>query len=347
MQKLLHILIILSLSLALSESAYCQINPNLNLGINNSPPGSTKEDEKSGDENEIIMNKQPAYTLKRYFSSLAGKDSMSISRMAIGSMILPGTAQIYNKQYNKLPFVYGAIGGFIGGAVAANISYQKSGKVATNNLKNIMIAGAAASYVGSVLDGVICYKSDQKPLPARASLLSALVPGLGQAYNKDYWKIPVFYTGFLISGYCWDFNQTQYIRYKEMYKEATSENSSYTGTLSPENMKWYRDQYRRNRDYSILATALIYALNIIDANVFAHFSNFDISDDISVQVTPAVIEPIETGVPTTTVGAPSTKASTPTNSGAKSYGTTNTKISPNTPGAPGAQTFGFKMNITF
>ena len=69
---------------------------------------------------------------------------------------------------------------------------------------------------------------------------------------------------------------------------------NYTGHLTPDNIKWYRDQHRRLRDYSILATALIYVLNIVDANVFAHFSNFDISDDISLKVEPATIEPIVT-----------------------------------------------------
>ena len=58
-----------------------------------------------------------------------------------------------------------------------------------------------------------------------------------------------------------------------------------------ENMVWFRDYYRRNRDYSVLSTALIYILNVIDANVFAHFSHFDISDDITFNVHPDVITP--------------------------------------------------------
>lgn len=316
MQKLINILLILFISISASNIAFAQIDPTLDLGTNNAPPGSS-EGEKEGENSEGEMGPEankPSFTIKRYFKALGGKDSLTISRMAIGSMILPGTAQIYNKQYYKLPIVYGAIGGFTAGAIISNANYKKTGDVSAKNMKNIMIAGAAASYWGSVLDGVVSFKSDINPLPARASLYSALLPGLGQAYNRDYWKIPIYYTGFLISGYCWAFNQTQYIRYKNMYQEATSENSTYTGTLSTTNMQWYRDQYRRYRDYSVLATVLIYALNIVDANVFAHFSNFDISDDISFNVSPSTIEPITT----------------------KSYLSTQY-----------AQNVGFKMNLTF
>ena len=157
-----------------------------------------------------------------------------------------------------------------------------------------MFAGAALTYWGSIMDGVVKFKSVQNPLPARASLYSALLPGLGQAYNGDYWKIPIFYGGLALCGYCWGMNQQQYKRYKNLYIEAASPDSSYEGRLTLENIKWYRDSYRRYRDYSIIATALVYALNIVDANVFAHFNNFDISDDITLNVEPAVIQPVTT-----------------------------------------------------
>ena len=176
--------------------------------------------------------------------------------------------------------MYGTIGGCIGGAVATK------GKDA----QNYFIAGAIAFYWGSVIDGVASFKSPQKPLPARASMFSALIPGLGQAYNGDYWKIPIFYTGLGVCAYCWSTNQKQYQRYRNMYLQLQDE--TYTGNLSEENIKWYRDQYRRYRDYSIIATVLVYALNIVDANVFAHFNNFDISDDITLNVEPALINPV-------------------------------------------------------
>lgn len=278
MKSVKFIFAVLLGSLLVSLSSYGQVN---NSFINTGPPGaqSTTQQNATQDE-EVIMSTKPSFTIKRYFKSLAHKDTMKVQQMAIGSMILPGTAQIYNKQYWKLPIVYGSIGGCIGGAVASK------GKDA----QNYFIAGAVAFYWGSVLDGVISYKSKEKPLPARASMLSAIVPGLGQAYNGDYWKIPIFYTGLGVCAYCWSSNQKQYDRYRNMYLQLQDE--TYTGNLTEDNIKWYRDQYRRYRDYSIIATVLVYALNIIDANVFAHFSSFDISDDITFNVEPALINTV-------------------------------------------------------
>lgn len=271
--------VILGLVICLPEVGYGQIN---NSFISNAPPGSAtvNQNADSQEDEEVIMSKKPSFTVKRYFKALAHKDSMKIAHMGVGSMILPGTAQIYNRQYWKLPIVYGTMGGCIGGAIATK------GKDA----QKFFIAGAVASYWGSVLDGVVSYKSDVKPLPARASLYSAILPGLGQAYNGDYWKIPIFYTGLAVCGYCLGYNQTQYNRYRNMY--IAYNEGTYTGNLSQDNIVWYRDQHRRYRDYSIIATVLVYALNIIDANVFAHFNTFDISDDITFNIEPAVINTI-------------------------------------------------------
>ena len=282
MQKIYIIIIALFAGcFALCGTSYGQIvNQSF---VNSSPPGSGTQMGQTGNQqsdDEIIMSTKPAFTIKRYFKALGHKDSLKVSQMAIGSIILPGTAQIYNRQYWKLPIVYGTIGGCVAGAVATK------GK----DTQGYFIAGAIACWWGSALDGVISYKSDRKPLPARASMLSALLPGLGQAYNGDYWKIPIFYTGLGACAYALNFNQTQYNRYRKIYI-AQSE-GTYTGNLTTDNIKWYRDQYRRYRDYSIIATALVYALNIIDANVFAHFSTFDISDDLSFNVEPAIINPV-------------------------------------------------------
>jgi hypothetical protein len=231
---------------------------------------------------------RPQYSLKRYFKALAHKDTMSISYMFLGQAIVPGTGQLYNHQAWKIPIVYGAIGGCIGGAVLANQKWKKDGKQSAKDLRNYLVLGAIGSYWGSLMDATVSYKSYERPLPARASFYSALLPGLGQAYNGDYWHIPIYYAGFMISGYCWAFNQKEYRRYKNMYIDKAA--GTYTGPLSSDDIIWYRDQYRRNRDYSVIATMLIYALNIIDANVFAHFSHFDISDDLSFNVQPVIIQ---------------------------------------------------------
>ena len=227
------------------------------------------------------------FTIKRFVKSLAHKDSMTLSNTFFGAMVLPGTGQIYNRDYWKLPIVYGTLGGCIGGAVAFNQKWKKNGLNKDRETRNLFIWGAVASYWGQLMDVTVSYKSYEKPLPARASFYASLLPGLGQAYNGDYWHIPIYYAGFTISGYCWAFNQKQYKRYRKMYREYGE--GTYTGHMTPENMVWFRDYYRRNRDYSVLSTALIYILNVIDANVFAHISHFDISDDITFNVHPDVI----------------------------------------------------------
>jgi hypothetical protein len=260
--------------------------------ISNAPPaaGTMKSANQAdtlsyGDDTAAV---RPQYSLRRYFKALAHKDTMSISYMFLGQAIVPGTGQLYNKQAWKIPIVYGAIGGCIGGAVMANMKWKKDGKQSAKDLRNYLVLGAIGSYWGSLMDATVSYKSYERPLPAKASFYSALLPGLGQAYNGDYWHIPIYYAGFMISGYCWAFNQKEYRRYKNMYIDKAA--GTYTGSLSSDDIIWYRDQYRRNRDYSVIATMLIYALNIIDANVFAHFSHFDISDDLSFNVQPVIIQ---------------------------------------------------------
>lgn len=255
------------------------------------PPGSTQQNQENNKE-EKYEPKKPSYTLKRYFKSLAGRDSMRINHMWLGSIILPGTAQIYNREYWKLPIVYGSISGFMSAGYRSNLEYMNTGDTKYQTMRDLFYVGAALSYWGSMMDGVANYKYHKKVLPARASLYSTLLPGLGQAYNGDYWKIPIFYGGFITCGYFIYSNQNQYLRYKDLYNWASQPGSDYNGKYSVETLKWYRDTYRRYRDYSIIAGALVYVLNIVDANVFAHLQDFDVSDDLSMNIRPAMITPL-------------------------------------------------------
>ena len=292
------ILLAAILLLATGKGALAQRNLSSGSFTAAGVPGASSTQTDLTDTAQAVEATKPSFTIPMYFRALAHKDTMKIAHMFAGSAILPGTAQIYNRQAWKVPVIYGVAGGFVGGAIAFNVNYQCTGKTSSKNMRNLMIAGTVLTYYGSLLDGVISYKSDQKPLPARASLYSALLPGLGQAYNGDYWKIPIFYGGLAVSGYCWAFNQKQYKRYKNMYIDAVAAGDQYDGAISLDNMIWYRDKFRRYRDYSIIATVLVYVLNIIDANVFAYFNDFDISDDITLNVEPGFIDNI---VPESTV----------------------------------------------
>jgi len=147
--------------------------------------------------------------------------------------------------------------------------------------------------------------------PKKASVYSAILPGLGQAYNKKYWKIPVIYLGFGAIVYYIDWNNDWYKLFRNAYKDLSVtgdfdsdayvaryeklpylQTIDYTSKIDIKNTQdyllKYNDYFRRNRDLLIIGTAVFYALNIIDASVDAHLSDFDISDDLSLNWKPAV-----------------------------------------------------------
>ncbi len=124
--------------------------------------------------------------------------------------------------------------------------------------------------------------------PAKAAFYSALVPGLGQAYNKKYWKIPIVYIGLGISIYSYTFNQKAYKGFRNEYKKRLDGTS--LGDLDTKYGNFTDDQlirgqkfHQRNRDLSALITAGIYILNIVDANVDAHLMQFNVNDNLTVK----------------------------------------------------------------
>ena len=210
--------------------------------------------------------------------------------------MFPGSGQIYNRDYWKLPIVYGGIGACLGTAAYYNVKYNQS-VAAGNPIQQYktnyiwLYAGAGLVYWGSLMDATAFYPSNGKPSSGRAAIYSALLPGLGQAYNGEYWKIPVYYTGLLAAGYFVYFNNLNYLRFKRIYAEATNPEISYSGPVTSDQAKYYKDSYRRLRDYSIVALGLVYILQIIDANVFAVMYDFEVTDDISIRMEPTVITP--------------------------------------------------------
>jgi hypothetical protein len=141
--------------------------------------------------------------------------------------------------------------------------------------------------------------------PKKATIYSAILPGLGQAYNKKYWKIPIIYAGFGTIGYFIGWNNGFYNTYKLAYSDFTDDDdstNSYLDVLPPgydlENTTDYNnfksglskqsDYYRRNRDLLIIGMVAFYGLNLIDASVDAHLFDFDISEDLTLNWQPAV-----------------------------------------------------------
>ncbi len=132
--------------------------------------------------------------------------------------------------------------------------------------------------------------------PSRAMFFSAVLPGLGQAYNNKYWKIPIIYSALGGVGYSFNFYNKQYQKYLKGLEEILRVEDGDTTvqlTIFDENTDknlviQLKDDFRRKRDLSALGFLAVYALNIIDATVDAHLSNFDISDDLSLYIKPDI-----------------------------------------------------------
>lgn len=240
------------------------------------------------------------FSFKEYFAGLRHKEPLKIGTMAAGSALVIGGNQIYNKQYWKLPIVYGAIGGSLGAGLILN------SKGNTQAAKWCFV-GAGVSYWATMMDGVLNYKPSDYPHAGKATLLSILVPGLGQIYNKEYWKVPLYLglMGFGVHYYsdcALNFN-----RFRNIYLEASNPDIKYEGPISADQALYYRNIYRRYRDYALLAVAAVYLLQVMDANVFSYMHNFEVTDDLSMNMSPTVIMPdyqlASMGVPTNNIPA--------------------------------------------
>ena len=226
------------------------------------------------------------FSFKQYFRMMRHKEQGKIGTMFAGSTIFIGGQQIYNKDYWKLPIIYGGLAT----TTALGVKYIK-----TDDKKDLgrgLLIGAGALYWGTLMDGVVCFDTGSEHSPGRATLYSLLVPGLGQIYNREYWKLPIYYTGLMVSTSLLIENSANYKRFKRIHNELTRENSTYTNNVWTESSTLYlRNMYRRYRDYSVVALVGVYILQVIDANVFSYMLDFDIGDEIAVDVSPAVITP--------------------------------------------------------
>lgn len=148
------------------------------------------------------------------------------------------------------------------------------------------------------------------PDPERAVWLSALCPGLGQIYNRRYWKLPIVIGGFVGLGYATNWNNNQFADYSQGYKDLMSgdpSKKSYLNFFPPtvnENdldkewlkrtFKSRKDYFRRNRDLCIISLVGMYFLCMVDAYIDASLAHFDISPDLSLDVAPALMPPTRT-----------------------------------------------------
>ena len=293
----LRILLVLALATAFSFGANAQFKEEaFSQSYNN--PADTLASRDSVDQ---------MWTFKEFFHGVAKHDStLKIGSMFAGSTVFIGAEQFYNKQYWKIPVIYAGIGTGIGMGIKYNKQYKASKRaydaayeadpVTTltidqdaRRMSNYMFAAAGLIYWGGLMDGVVNYKRDVKNQAGKATIYSILLPGLGQAYNGEFWKIPIYWGAMIGSYHYWSTNNTNYKRYKRIHNEATAEDSTYEGLIPAERALYYRNAFRRFRDYSMVALVGSYLLQVIDANVFSYMQDFEVNDDLSMRVGPAVI----------------------------------------------------------
>lgn len=127
--------------------------------------------------------------------------------------------------------------------------------------------------------------------PRKATLYSAFLPGLGQVYNRKYWKVPIVYAGIGVSVYFIQDNIRQANYYLDNYRNATDDdpNTFNTTGFNTGTLQERITQHRKWRDYAYLGLIVVYVLNIIDAQVDAHLFNFDVSKDLSLDVAPSLL----------------------------------------------------------
>jgi hypothetical protein len=130
--------------------------------------------------------------------------------------------------------------------------------------------------------------------PRKALLFAAILPGLGQIYNKKYWKLPLVYGGFISIGYGMNLYQTGYRKYKNQLFDNLNADPSNESYVNPESefttsqLRTIVDRYRRERDFMVVLMAGMYLLQIIDAHVDAHLKEFDLNPNLQVSIQPTV-----------------------------------------------------------
>jgi hypothetical protein len=147
--------------------------------------------------------------------------------------------------------------------------------------------------------------------PRKAAIYSAIVPGLGQIYNKKYWKVPIVYAAVGIPIYTFFDNKRWYNRTRYALAVVTSPNfpnntdsiDNVHSQLQPlvkggqaSSILNYRNEFRKNMDYSILFTLLFWGLNVVDATVDAHLKGFNVNDNLTMQVKPVILSTQSIGV---------------------------------------------------
>ena len=133
----------------------------------------------------------------------------------------------------------------------------------------------------------------KRSVASTAALYSTILPGLGQAYNKKYWKIPIVYGVIAIPVSLFRYNSNWYKKTREAFTiRSTNDTANFNKIdpqlvpLSNESLRLYRNEFRKNMDFSVLGILVAWGLNIVDATVDGHLRGFDISDEVTLKLDP-------------------------------------------------------------
>ena len=150
-----------------------------------------------------------------------------------------------------------------------------------------------------IVEGKVEKKRINPLAPSRAAFYSAVLPGLGQAYNKRYWKVPIVIASLGVGIYAYKYNNDLYVRFRTAFKrrkagftddEFYDVNGSGIVPGSPDfsdsALQDGQERYQRDRDLALFITLALYALNIVDANVDAHLKQFNVDDDLGLDIKP-------------------------------------------------------------
>ena len=243
------------------------------------------------------------------------QDTIAAGKHTVLSLVAPGFGQIYNRQPWKLPILYGGVGGFLTGGILFHNKYkdykaeyqrtvdlrlppdvQNRARTRMRNAgsgQTLMYAMAGATYLYFVADAVFNYRGPVDPV-RKATTLAAVFPGMGFVYTKTYWRIPIYYGGFIALATVIDYNNRNYQRYKTAYNALTDGNPStvdeFNGRYSADLLSRVRSAYRRDRDLAIIGMAAAYLLSVIDTYVIASLKNWDVDENLSVRVEPTMID---------------------------------------------------------
>ena len=183
--------------------------------------------------------------------------------------------------------------GLLGTGYAQNDKKALAGKNLLSPKNDTLIISDTANKSATIKKDTVA-----KHNPRIATRRSALIPGWGQAYNKEYWKIPIVYGILAIPTVLYFYNDSYYKKTKFAYEARFKAAANRADTLDLKNidpqltnlsitsLQSYRNSFRRDRDYSILWFLLAWGLQVADATVFAHLKQFDVSSDLSMEVTP-------------------------------------------------------------